>query len=112
MLDALDDTVTGYRVDDDIRADRFDRLMMRAVDGQRLSAGDAVQQRTRPDPDIVARLVARVRLAMRQRVGNLIRDVLDQRAAEYDVEELLAAADAEHRQVPGESTAGDREFEG
>ncbi len=36
--------------------------------------------------------------------------MLDQRAAERDREQLLAAADAEHRQVAGERAAGQREL--
>ena len=47
-----------------------------------------------------------------ERVRDLVRNVLDQRAAEYDVQQLLAAADAEHRHVPVERLACNRPFEG
>jgi hypothetical protein len=46
------------------------------------------------------RLMRRARQAVRQRTGNLRRDVLHQRAAAGDVEHLDAAADGEHRQPP------------
>src|SRR3546814_12350967 len=49
---------------------------------------------------------------MRQRVLNLVGDVLDERAAEHHVQKLLAAADAEHRQVAVEGAAGNRRLEG
>ena len=38
--------------------------------------------------------------------------MLDQRAAEDDVQQLLAAADAEHRHVAGERPLGDLDLEG
>ena len=44
-------------------------------------------------------------------VGTRVRDVLDQRAAEHDVEQLLPAADAEHRHVALDGTLGDRPLE-
>ena len=47
----------------------------------------------------VAGLVARIGLLVRQRLGDGVGDVLDQLAAQHDVQELLAAADAEHRLV-------------
>ena len=50
--------------------------------------------------DLVAGLRAWVRLLVRQAVRHGIRHVLDQRAAQHDVEQLLAAADAQQRQVP------------
>jgi hypothetical protein len=60
--------------------------MMRAVDCERFDTGDAVQQRAGLDADIVTRLVARVWLAVRQRPGDLVRDMLDQCPAEHDIE--------------------------
>ena len=51
------------------------------------------------DRDGVAGLVARVGLLVLQRVGDRVGDVLDQRAAQRHRQQLLAAADAQHRQV-------------
>ena len=97
--------------DDDAGADPLGRLVVGAVDRQPVGAGDAVQQRARRDRDLVAGLGARVRLLVRQRVRHGVGDVLDQRAAQHDVEQLLAAADAEHRLVALDRALGDRPLE-
>ena len=47
---------------------------------------------------------------MRERVGDAVRDVLDQRAAERHREQLLAAADAEHRHAARQRAACQREL--
>src|SRR3546814_2651278 len=60
----------------------------------------------------MAGLVARVRLLVGQGALDLVGDVLDQRAAQHHVQQLLAAADAEQRQVALQGAAGDGRFEG
>ena len=66
------------------------RLMVRGVHLHLRGADDAVQQRARHDRDRVAGLVARVGLLVRPaRSGTLVGDVLDQRAAQRDGQQLL-----------------------
>ena len=77
------------------------RLVMGAVHLQLVGADDPVQQGAGRDLHRMAGLVARVGLLVRQRIGHLIRDMLDQLAAQHDMQQLLAAADAEHRLVSG-----------
>ena len=45
-------------------------------------------------------------------LGDRVGDVLDQLAAQHDVQQLLAAADAQHRLVAVERALGDGELEG
>jgi hypothetical protein len=71
-----------------------------AVDVKAIRSGDAVQESARDDPDRVSWLVARVRLAVRQAIRDFVRDALDQGPAERNIQELLAAADPEHRHLP------------
>src|SRR6185437_12181920 len=101
VLDALDDAVRGGGVDDHAGRHRLDRLVVRRVDRQLAHPGDAMKERAGDHRDGMARLGARVGLLMGQRARDLVRDVLDEGAAEGDVEELLPAADAEHRLVGG-----------
>ena len=58
----------------------------------------------------MAGLVARVGLLVRQGVGHGVGDVLDQRAAERHRQQLLAAADAQHRHVARQRAAQQRQF--
>jgi len=97
ILDPLDDAVLGDGIDDEPRSGGLDRLMVCAVDPEAVHSGDAVQKGTGDHPDGMPGLVARVGLAMRQAIRDFVWDVLDQRAAERDIQELLAAADPEHR---------------
>src|SRR5579863_8478057 len=59
----------------------------------------------------MAGLGARIGLLMRQGMRHFVGNVLDKRAAEHDIEELLPAANAEDRFVGGERALGDRELE-
>jgi hypothetical protein len=85
---------------------------MRAVHLHLADLDDPAQVCAIDDPHPVPGLIARVRLLVGERVRDLVRNVLDQRAAEHDVQELLAAADAEHRKVAIERPPRDRPFEG
>lgn len=49
---------------------------------------------------------------MLERARHFVGNVLDERAAQRDVEQLLAAANAQHRLVGGERALGDGELEG
>ena len=109
VLDALDHAVLGDRVDDDARPGRLDRLMVGAVDREVFRSGNAVQQGSGDHPDIMAGLVARVRLAVRQCPRHLVRDMLDQGAAQRHIQQLLAAADPEHRHLVGRARSGSRQ---
>ena len=111
VLDRLDHAVLGAGADHDALADPLGRLVMGAVDRQASGPGDPVQQRARHDRDLMAGLGARIGLLVGQRARHGIRDVLDQRAAQHDVEQLLAAADAEHRQVAVQRASRDRPLE-
>ena len=88
-------TPSGAVALSDFRGHPFGCLMMGAVDRQAFGAGDPMQERARLDLDLVAGLSPRVGLLMRERVRQRIRDVLDQRPAEDDIEKLLAAANTE-----------------
>src|SRR3984893_7965288 len=112
ILDSLDDAVLGDGVDDEPRPGRLDRLMMRAVDPEAVHSGDAVKESGRDHPDGMPGLVARIGLAMRQAIRDFVRDMLDQGAAERDIQELLAAADPEYRHVLGERALCGGELEG
>ena len=89
----------------------LDRLVVGAVDRETLGPGDAMEQGAGDDPHVVPGLVARVGLAVRQGIRDLVGDVLDQGAAERHVEQLLAAADAEHRHLAGKRASGRGELE-
>ena len=93
-------TPSGRRGVDHDAVGRVGRgLVMGAVHRQLVGADDPVQQRAGRDLHRMAGLVARVGLLVRQRVGHRIGNVLDQLAAQHDMQQLLAAADAEHRLV-------------
>src|SRR5260370_209010 len=96
ILDTLDDAVRRGGVDDHPRCHRLHRLMMGRVDRQLAHPGDAVEERAGDDRDGMPGFGARIRLLMRQCARDLVGNVLDQRPAERDVKELLAAADPEH----------------
>ena len=106
------DAVLGDRVDDKAGPCLLDRLMMRAVDREVGGSGDAMQQRAGDHPDGMSRLVSRVRLAVRHAARDLVGDVLDQGSAERDIQQLLAAADAEHRHPSGKRAPRGGELEG
>jgi acyl-CoA thioester hydrolase len=111
VFDTLNDPILGDRVDDKAGPCLLDRLVMRAVDREVGGAGDAMQQRTGDYLDGMSRLVSRVRLTVRYAARDFVRDVLDQGAAEHDIQQLLAAADAEHRHPSGERALRRGEFE-
>ena len=89
------------------RRDLLDRLVMAAVRFARVGVAQAFahqarEQRVLVDPHFVREvvgLVRRHRPAVLQRAGHLGRDVLHERAAAGDVQDLDAAADREDRQV-------------
>ena len=85
--------------------------MVRAVHVQLIGLDDAVQQRPRLDTDRMAGFGPRIGLFVSQGTRDLVGDVLDQRTSEDHVQELLAAADAEHWHVALERATGDSEFE-
>ncbi len=110
VLDALDHAVFGHRIDHAAQAGAAHGLMVGRVHLHFGRPDDAVQQGAGDDLHGVSGLMARVGLLVRQRVGHGVRDVLDQRAAQRHRQELLAAADAEHRQVARQCAAQQRQF--
>ena len=119
ILDRLDHAVRRRRRRDEAGRDVLHRLMVAAVDfaAPRPPSRSRIslrQQRILVDPDLVrqlVRLVLRHRQPVRQRAGDLRRDVLHQRAAAGDVEHLHAAADREDRQVAGARRRDQRDLE-
>ena len=106
-LDAFDHAVRRHRIDPEAIADLLHRLVMGGVHRHPFAAADGLQQAVRGKGDIVAGFVARVGLLMGEGGFDLLGDVLDQAAAQHHVQELLAAADAEHRQVALQTRRGD-----
>ena len=74
-------------------------LMVGAVDRKFVGANDFVQQGIGGDRDGMTGFVTRVGLFVGEGIRDGVRDVLHQRAAQYDVQQLLAAANAEDRFV-------------
>ena len=87
-------------------------MMVGGVDLHGRGADDLREQGAGLNDYGVTGLVAGVGLLVRKSAGNCVRDVLVETAAESDSEELLAAADAEHGHVTGESTSDEGEFGG
>ena len=111
-LDALDHAVRRRGVDHHALWLIGRGLVMGAVHLELVGADDAMQLRAAGDLDRVAGLVARVGLLVGQRIGHRLRDVLDQFAAQHDVQQLLAAADPQHRLVGRQRPLGDAELKG
>ena len=111
-LDAFDDAVGRGGVHDDAGRRIGGGLVVRAVHLEFVGADDAVKLRAPGHLHDMAGLVARIGLLVRQRIGDGVGDVLDQLAAQHDVQQLLAAADAEHRLVLRQGTLGHAELEG
>src|SRR5882724_10633500 len=112
VLDAFDHAVFGEGVHHHAGAEIPGRLMMGAVDLQFVGGADAVEEGALHHFHAVAGFGARIRLLVGERAIDLVGNVLDERAAEDDVQQLLAAADAEHRLVALERALGDRQLEG
>src|SRR5206468_11681367 len=96
--DRLDDVVGNrVRLDLESAAELVDRLMMDRIDG-RLGAfrKQLRKSRARHEAHLVKRLLVALGLAMDERLGHCGPDVLMQRAAERDVDQLTPATDAEH----------------
>lgn len=110
-FDPFDHAVIRNGVDDQAFAELFDRLVMRRVDLKARSTHDGAQLRAIRNLHSVSANSFLFTLLMFAGVGYLRGDVLVKRAAEHDVERLLAAADAEHRQIFFYRRGGNVEFE-
>lgn len=109
----LDDAIRRSAANDNIIADGACGLVMGAVDVKLGgSAGEAMEKTPGFDFDHMAGLGSRVGLLMGERIRDLIGNMLNERAAESDIQELLTAANAENWQVSVEKTIEHREFEG
>ena len=84
---------------------------MRTVHRQLVAADDPLQQRAGRQLDLVAGLGPWVGLFMKERIRHLILDMLDERAAQDHVDQLLAAADAEYWLIALEHRLHDTELE-
>ena len=115
-LDHLDDAVRCQAGDDEAVAEAVDRLVVEAVDVDHGHPEGRVQPRARDDGHLVARVVGHVRLAQQggpldllpallATIGRALlparieREVLDERPAERDVDDLDPAAHPEQRQA-------------
>ena len=110
-LDALDHPVRRARVDDHAGRLVLRRLMVRRIDRQLVRADDRMQLGARHHADRMPGLVARVGLLVRQRLYHRIGNVLDQFSAQHDMQQLLPAADAQHRHVALQRPLRDGELE-
>src|SRR5262245_3550076 len=89
-LDRLDHAIAGARGDVKAGGDRLHRLVVAAVDGDNWTGGIDPEQgrerRSRSDVDLVGREVLRLVDAVGERLRNLGRNVLHERAARGDVQ--------------------------
>lgn len=111
-FDGLDDPVLGDGADPYAQRNVLRRLMMCAVHRQFVGSHDPVKLSPGQNPHDVSGLIAWIGLFMSQRAGNLVRNVLDQRAAERHVQQLLPPTDAEDGQPALQSTKGHPQLEG
>ncbi len=112
VLDSLDHPVGRARVHDQAGGGLAHGLMVGAVDLDLVHSDDPVQQGFGRDRDGMAGLGARVGLLVGERARDRVGDVLNERAAERDVQELLAPADAEHGHLLSDRAVGQGELEG
>ena len=84
--------------------------MMGAVDRQGLGLHDVMEPRPDRNAHLMPGFVAGVRLLMGQRVLHFIGEVLNQRAAQGHGQQLLPAANAEHRAVLLQKAFGQSQF--
>ena len=70
-----------------------------------------MEQSATGDSHVVARLVAGIGLLVGDGAPDLVGDVLDQRPAEGHVQQLLSAADAQHRGIAFERRLADGHLE-
>src|SRR5579859_6438596 len=90
-LDAFDHAIGGRCRDQHVAARRLDALMMEAVDHERLRAEQVGQARAGDDGDGVRAIVSRLtRISVLEAVGALRVNILIERAARGDVEQLQA----------------------
>ena len=92
-------------------ADRRDALVVVGLGRVALLAGGPRGERARGEDDVVVVAVEGAEVAAVLLVADLVGEVLVQRAAERDVEQLHPAADAEHRHVALDRAAGQRELD-
>src|SRR5215510_13237555 len=95
--DRLDNPIRRARDHAQIASDLIDGLMMRAVDARGFAAGKFGEQRTGLDPDVMRGSINGLPLLVFDGLGQLGRQVLDQRSAARDVEGLHTEANAQHR---------------
>ena len=102
IFNRLDDPVFRACGDREAGGRVPDGLVVEGVDGHLFAAVDLREQRTGLEIQTVRRVVAvRRGLLMAERFRNLRREILIQRAAEGDVQDLFPPADAEDRQMRG-----------
>src|SRR5206468_3951197 len=110
-LDRLDDAVGAPRDGAQPQAQAADRLVVDRVHGELGRAEDAREPARRLDVDQMLDR-AELRMAVPDLVAEVIRDVRQEVAAERDVHQLHAAADAEDRKIlEGERRARERQLE-
>src|SRR5450759_2252542 len=86
------------RLDNQVVAESLDRLMMNAVDATNAFIGkQGGQARVGADLDLVIEAVVERVVAMRTCLGELLGNILIERAAAGHVDQLRSAANAQHR---------------
>ena len=96
----LHNPVFGTSRDRQFRCGVFDSLMVMAVDHHHFETADGFrQQAVLNDSKTMARLERERLLSMWTLFLGCLRQILDQRAAEGDIQDLQAAADRQDRQI-------------
>lgn len=90
--------------------DLLDALVMMGLDPVQLLAGGPRGNRPWTEPDVVIGVLEAPERAAMFAVPDVVGEVLAQRAAKRDVEQLHAPADAEHRHVPRGRRLGQRQL--
>ena len=113
QLDGLHEVVDGRRAGDhEPLAQLVDALVVMGLGGVQELAGGVRRQRLGDEADVVVGLVEVAGHAPVVLVAEGLGQVLDERAAKGDVEDLHAAADAEHRHVELGGAPDEGELEG
>lgn len=114
QLNRLDDPVGRVRDGDQTGGEAASGLMVEAIRLGREPVGTTHQvcdERVACDFDLVGALVSRRLLIVVEGAFDLIGNVLPERSAERDIQDLHAAADGEERKVAGDGGLGERQLE-
>ena len=110
----FNNAVISPRRGNEARRKPIDSLMMKAVDFELQPSNKGSQAAAHFDAYCMRARGARLTVCVvtMRRGANFAGDVLNQRAAKRDIEDLMAAANAEHRHVIINCPTGNSQFEG